>query len=90
MLILYTSLIDDESEKLRFEEIYYSYHKRMYLVAKKILGNNEDAEDAVQVSLLNLARHMDRVPTGNEQVLNAYIFTTVRNTALSMPRKKTE
>ena len=43
MLVLYTSLIDDESEKLRFEEIYYSYHKRMYVVAKKILGNNEDA-----------------------------------------------
>ena len=88
MLILYTALIDDESEKLRFEEIYYSYHKRMYVVAKKILSNNEDAEDAVQTSLLNLARHMDRVPTGNEQVLNAYIFTTVRNTALSMLRKR--
>ena len=40
MLILYTALIDDESEKLRFEEIYYSYHKRMYVVAKKILSNN--------------------------------------------------
>ena len=88
MLVLYTSLIDDESEKLRFEEIYYSYHKRMYVVAKKILSNNEDAEDAVQTSLLNLARHMDRVPTGNEQVLNAYIFTTVRNAALSMLRKR--
>ena len=88
MLILYTALIDDESEKLRFEEIYYSYHKRMYMAAKKILGNNEDAEDAVQVSLLNLARHMDKVPTGNEQVLNAYIFTTVRNSALSMLRKR--
>lgn len=88
MLIFYTALIDDESEKLRFEEIYYSYHKRMYVVAKKILSNNEDAEDAVQTSLLNLARHMDRVPTGNEQVLNAYIFTTVRNTALSMLRKR--
>lgn len=88
MLILYTALIDDESDKLRFEEIYYSYHKRMYIVAKKILGNNEDAEDAVQVSLLNLARHMDKVPTGNGQVLNAYIFTTVRNVALSMLRKR--
>ena len=88
MLILYTALIDDESDKLRFEEIYYSYHKRMYIVAKKVLGNNEDAEDAVQVSLLNLARHMERVPAGNEQVLNAYIFTTVRNSALSMLRKR--
>lgn len=32
---------------------------------------------------------MDRVPTENDQVLNAYIFTTVRNAALSMLRKKT-
>ena len=88
MLILYTALIDDESDKLRFEEIYYSYHKRMYVIAKKILGNSEDAEDAVQISLLNLARQMDRVPTENDQVLKAYIFTTVRNAALSMLRKK--
>ena len=31
---------------------------------------------------------MDRVPAANEQVLNAYIFTTVRNTALSLLRRK--
>lgn len=88
MLILYTALIDNEADKYRFEEIYYSYHKRMYVIAKKILGNSEDAEDAVQISLLNLARQIDRVPTENDQVLKAYIFTTVRNAALSMLRKK--
>lgn len=88
MLLFYAALIDDESDKLRFEEIYNNYHKAMFIIAKGILKNKEDAEDALQVALLNIARHMDKVPTGNEKVLRAYIYTTARNTALSLLRKK--
>lgn len=88
MLLLYTSLIDDESDKLRFEEIYYGYHKKMFIIAKGILKSKEDSEDAVQIALLNIARHMDKVPSGNEKVLSAYVYTTIRNTALSLLRKK--
>ncbi len=88
MLLYYASLIDDESDKLRFEEIYYGYHKRMFVIAKGLLKSKEDAEDAVQIALLNIARHMERVPKGNEKVLSAYIYTTTRNTALSILRKK--
>ena len=46
MLLFYTSLINDEKDKLRFEEIYYSYHKTMYAIANGILQNKEDSEDA--------------------------------------------
>ena len=88
MLLFYTSLINDEKDKLRFEEIYYSYHKTMYAIANGILQNKEDSEDAVQIALLNLARHMDKVPSSNEKVLSAYIYTTIRNTAYSILRKK--
>lgn len=88
MLLFYTSLINDESDRLRFEEIYYGYHKTMYAIANGILQNKEDSEDAVQIALLNLARHMDKVPSSNEKVLSAYIYTTIRNTAYSILRKK--
>lgn len=88
MLLFFTSLIDDESDKQRFEDIYYNYHKQMIVISKGILRNQQDAEDAVQNALLNIARHMDRVPKGNHKILSAYIYTTTRNTAISMLRKK--
>ena len=88
MLLLFTSLIDDETDKQRFEDIYYCYHKQMLVIAKGILHNQQDAEDAVQNALLNIARHMDRVPKGNQKILTAYIYTTARNTAISLLRKK--
>ena len=87
-MLLYTLLIDDESGKQRFEDIYYSYRKQMLAIAKGILHNQQDAEDAVQNALLNIARHMDRVPSGNSKILSAYIFTTTRNEAISQLRKK--
>ena len=88
MLLFFTSLIDDESDKQRFEDIYYGYHKQMIVIAKGILRNQHDAEDAVQNALLNIARHMERVPKGNQKVLSAYIYTTTRNAAISLLRKK--
>lgn len=87
-MLLYTLLIDDETDKQRFEDIYYSYHKQMLVIAKGVLHNQQDAEDAVQNALLNIARHMDRVPKGNPKILSAYIYTTARNEAVSQLRKK--
>ena len=88
MIYIYLSVLDTGDDKNLFEDLYLKYRQSMYTIAYSILNNIEDAEDAVQISLLNLARQMDRVPTENDQVLKAYIFTTVRNAALSMLRKK--
>lgn len=88
MLLIYTALIDDESDKILFEDIFYNHQKQMFVIAKGILHNREDAEDAVQNALLNIARHMDGVPKNNTKLRNAYIYTTARNAALSILRKK--
>lgn len=38
MLLIYMSFIDDESHRRLFEEIYLSYRKQMFLVARTVLG----------------------------------------------------
>lgn len=88
MLLYYFTLIDDESDKLLFEEIFNDYQKQMLAIAKGILKNREDAEDAVQNALLNIARHMKSVPKDSVQLLRAYLYTTTRNAAISLLRKK--
>ena len=48
MLTLYLSLIETPQDKTLFEQVYYTYRKQMYFVAKSILEDNFLAEDAVQ------------------------------------------
>ena len=56
MLILYMSFIDDEIHRRLFEKIYMTYRKQMFLVARAVLSNDSDAEDAVHDVFLKIAK----------------------------------
>lgn len=84
MFFFLAALIDDDADKLTFEHIYEVYRLRMLHIALGILKNQQDAEDAVQETLLKIARTIRSVPSDNEKILNAYVYTAIRNTALSM------
>ena len=89
VLMLYTAMIDDEADKLRFEDIYYTYRKQMIYVANQVLRDPEDAEDAVQNALLAIARNIKTVPAGNPKVVKAYVLVAAKNAALNMlPQKQ--
>ena len=86
VLMLYTAMIDDEADKLRFEDIYYTYRKQMIYVANQVL---RDAEDAVQNALLAIARNIKTVSAGNPKVVKAYVLVAAKNAALNMlPQKQ--
>ena len=55
MLVLYMSFINDEIHRRLFEEIYMTYRKQMFLVARAVLSNDSDAEDAVHDVFLKLS-----------------------------------
>ena len=56
MLVLYMSFIDDEIHRRLFEEVYITYRKQMFLVARAVLSNDSDAEDAVHDVFLKIAK----------------------------------
>lgn len=89
MLLFYAAMIDDEADQLRFEDIYYSYRKQMLYVARQILCDPNEAEDAVQAALLGIAKCIKTVPAGNPKVVRAYVLVAAQNAALGMlPKKK--
>lgn len=47
MIQLYLQLLDTQTEKEKFERLYYQYKKLMYWIANHILGDSYLAEDAV-------------------------------------------
>ena len=86
MLGVYLSVIETDDLKSRFEELYIKYSQLMYAVAFKILKNNEDAEDAVHQSFLNIARHFDKVNNISRQDIKPYLVVVVRNSAINILR----
>ena len=90
MLLLYLNLIDDEQQRIEFEEIYTTYRKQMILLAKSLLHNDTDAEDVVHDVFLRIAsKHIGFIQglRHPEDVRN-YLLKATKNTALNELSRK--
>lgn len=92
MLALYLAYLDDENDKYLFEDIYLSYRKQMVALAITILGNEDDAQDAVGDVFLRIAqKNWDVVRRiESETDLRNYLLKATKNTSLNkiMYKKK--
>ena len=87
MLALYMSLIDSEDDKSKFEILYASYRKRMVYTAYCILGNKEDAEDAVHDAFLKIARNVRAIGDPGSAEALSYVLKAAKNTAINLSQK---
>ena len=83
-------IIDDESQRRLFEEIYLNYRKQMLLVARSVLGSDTDAEDVVHDVFLKIAKkHMSRISKIKNSIdLRNYLLKATKHTALDHLRKR--
>lgn len=90
MLAFFLSLIDNEPEKRRFEEVYMTYRKQMFVLADSILKNKYDAEDVVHDVFYNIATsHMNVLAeTENDRDVRNYLLKSVKNESISLIRKR--
>ena len=72
----------DTSERRSLEARYGRYCRQMLLVARRILPDPQDAEDAVHNAFLSLAQNLAAIPTGEAEE-RAYVLTSAKNAALS-------
>jgi len=68
-------------------EIYTRYHKVMLYVANRILGNQTQAEDAVQNAFLKIIKHPEHVLNISIDELKPYLIVVSENTARTIYRK---
>lgn len=78
----------EQQEKKKLEEIYRVHGKMMMQVAMSVLHQREDAEDAVQNSILSLARHMHAIGEIQDFRTISYVRTVIRNRAIDIYREK--
>ena len=88
MLALAMTLIDDDSDRERFADIFEKYKSRVYAIAFRFLGNEALAEEAAQDTFFFLAKSFELVKSLKREQLDCYITIAAKNTALSAFRKE--
>ena len=88
MLAFYLSMIESEEDKNKFEEIYETYIKYMYLDAYDILKDKQLAEDAVQIAFVRLTRHLHKFDETKCHKTKLYVIKVIRSVANAMYNKR--
>lgn len=87
MLVFYLSLLETESDRLLFTQIYALHERKMYATAKSILHSPEKAEDALHDSFLKVVKHFETCRTMSEDELPKWLITVVKRTSLDVLKK---
>lgn len=79
-------LAAQRGEQAAFSELVRRHQRRAYAVARSIVINHEDAEDAVQEAFLHAYRAIDRFLP--DQAFGAWLHRIVANAALDVTRRR--
>lgn len=88
MLSLFLALLESEADRKQFIEIYEQYHGLIEKTAIRILKNQQDAEDAVQNTFVQIIRHFEKTFEIDCKILPFWIISIVKNESLMILRKK--
>lgn len=80
----------ERQAKQKLEEVYRMHAGMMMQIAMSVLHQREDAEDAIQNSILSMARHTNALGEPGDFRTISYVKTVVRNAAIDIYRKKTK
>lgn len=85
-MLIYLTVIEAPADKLKFEQLYKKYRYLMYHVAYKILGNHEDAEDAVQKAFLSIIQHFDKIHLVESPQTRSFVVIITERKAIDLLR----
>lgn len=85
-MVVYLSMIDPPEEQSKFERVYRAYKNLMFYVANSILGNEQDAEDAVHNAFIKIAENIYKIDDVMCPKTKSYVVTVVENKAIDLYR----
>ena len=88
MLIFYTTLIDSDESKDKFESLYLKYRKHMKHIALKILGDEQLADDAVHNAFIKIISNLHKFNEIDCQETRNLIVIIIRSVSIDMYRKR--
>ena len=88
MLISYLAMIGTEHEKSEFVKLYERYRKLMHYAAKRILGDDSLAEEAVQEAFLRIAKNFGKVSGADQSATKKFVLIITENAAKTLHRRE--
>ena len=89
MLSFYLLMLDDESEKYRFEQIYNKYESMMAKIAMAILKDEDAAAEATSNAFVAICKNIKCFPSsGDEKHERYYVQVVIRNHAINVKHQK--
>lgn len=83
ILAMGMALIDNEADKAKFEDMYYTYEEYMFNIALSILENKALAEETVQDCFLIIAEKISGIADVNCKETKAMVSIMAKNKALN-------
>ena len=86
-MIVYMQIIESDEDKSKFEQLYLKYRNLMFYVARKILNNQQDAEDAVHQAFVSIIENLEKISDIDCPKTRSYIVIIVERKAIDLMRK---
>lgn len=87
-MLVYLQLIEEPEGKSKFQQVHDRYLGLMLHVARQVLGNERDAEDAVQEAFFAIAKNISKISEPDCAKTRSYVVTIVENKAIDIYRAK--
>lgn len=87
-MIVYLQMIDTPEEKHKFEILYQEYRGLMFRIAKGILRDEHDAEDAVHTAFVSIAENIQKIDEPICPKTKGYIVIIVESKSIDLYRRK--
>ena len=87
-MLVYLAMIPTEEGRNKFALLYWEYRDLMFYLALRILGSQQDAEDAVQEALLRITEIIEKIHDPVCPETKALVGMIVEGKALDLYRRR--
>lgn len=84
MISVFLSLIDSESDKEKFTELYNTYKDLLYWIALRKTNSVEDSEECVQETFFYVAKHFEKIGEVKSKRTKSYLSAIVTGFAIDI------
>lgn len=85
-MLVYLQMLDTPEEQSKFEQLYRTYRGLMFHVARQILNNDSDAEDAVHQAFLSIINHFEKISEIRCPKTQTFVVIIVERKAIDIYR----